>query len=678
LSDINAGKDLARAPQPLLLAKIVASDGDTVYLSSAYDVGQSYLAYGGNHYQTRLLDSNVGAIQAMSALGLDVPPSMSLKIDDGDAAIWTNHYNPHGWGGATITLTFIQRYVGGLVYSSDSITWSFLGGAVTRKAGVLTIEATSRANFQRVKLPGVPIQRRCWKVFPATPADQLDCVTNKQNPGYHCGYSAGQSGGVGNYQTGTTPFTDCDKTRQACIARLGNPSSTSVAPDGDIGHDTHGNVTGRFGGITWIAPTMYQGKKYTTGQQVTGFNVPNDSILGGYWPEVLGTQWVRAKVVNTAADPNTLRGEAVICYAPWGPVSGPKVLINGEEIPQQNPSDPNFSWGFLNTGGRNGALNAGPIFDKHGDPYGSVAAIWWVVPSELANDSAPTIDVLISGPSILAISGTGASPVYNYVFTVNPIWHLLYIIMRSGYTLADLDANSIQSMIDAAAICDTTINYMDLNGNAASHARWRSSFVLSDDQRQTIAQIIVGLRNNCGIVLSPNSADGLFQVFMERTLADQQPSPVPGSNYNTAVASEQADGTAANGYYAYLFTEADYDASSLEVSTLSLQDTPNKITIPFQDEDNQFQTDSLALVDPDGYAAASNQEIESQTSILGICNFDQAMRRGNMMLSKARRGNSRDDAKGTEIIKFTTTQKAVHLASRPGFICAIQSQQLSL
>ncbi len=86
----------------------------------------------------------------------------------------------------------------------------------------------------------------------------------------------------------------------------------------------------------------------------------------------------------------------------------------------------------------------------------------------------------------------------------------------------------------------------------------------------------------------------------------------------------------------------------------------------------------MGLVDPDGYTASGGQEIDDQTQFLGLCNFDEVIRRGNISLSKDLRGNSRDDAGGTEYVTFKTTMKALHLASRPGLIIGLDSQQLSL
>jgi hypothetical protein len=686
-------KDVARPPRPLILATIVAVDGDTCYLSTAASLGQAYLDYGGNHYQSRLLDQNIDAIQAMSTAGIDIPPRMSLKIADADAAIWTNHSNPHGWRGAAVTLTFILWDVVANAYSTDAMTWGFIGGSPSWADGVMTMDCTSRSNMQRLKMPSIPIQRRCPWSFPATSGQRSDALNTISSIYYQCGYSADQGGGCGNTTTanlinpdgsvktdGAGNYVMCDYTRAACMDRLGNASATSVAPDGDITHDQAGHPTGRFGGITWTAPPSYQGRQYTTGQWVFGFNTPNSGIYGGYWNTVYGEQWVNATVVNTAGSANILQGEAVICEALYGQATAIMVNVNNVTVPNLNTSDPNFSWQYINQGGRNGALNPSVIWNRHGDPYGSLCAIQFTVPFELAAPgSVPTVQVLVYAPPILTYELVSGTPTPFYVQGCrSPVWQLLDLLQWANYSLSEIDP---ANFIAAADFCATNIPYLDLNGASSVHSRFLSSFALTGDKRATLASIVQALRQNCGMILAPNSATGLMQIFIEQTLVEQQGAPVAGSNTSTPIASEYADSTIAvphtgNGYSAYDFTEA--DIQDFKLTTRSIADTPNSFSVQFQDEANQFQVDSVTMTDPDGYIASGNQEVSDPTQTLGISNFDQAARRGNTILSRDLRGNARDDAGGTEYFEFTTTMKAVHLASRPGYICGLSYQQLGL
>lgn len=794
-------KDSPRPGRPLILITIVAVDGDTCYFSSASSLGLPYLDYNGNHYQTRVMDQTVDAIQAMSSLGLDIPPSATIKLADADASVRNTHSNPHPWRGASVSLTYVAWDVAANQFSTDAFIWQFLGGGMSWKAGILSLKCGSRANFQRVKVPAVPVSRLCPYVFPSTAAQRRAGLFDRTSIYFQCGHSPdiasvdaasflgvglndATSGGtytghgfngstvdsyviiisavgatdhfqwlstgtglsspvaitgaaqaltdgvtvtfgavtghalndswtivgatpIGNTTTANltnpdgSPLTDgsgvyvtCDKTRscgnrtndltQGCMARNGNYSgnpaaATVTVSDGDITRDQAGRATGRFGGITWVpSQQKVEGRQYTTGAWLTLFNQSNDAIFGSYWHQVYGEQLVPCRVVNTSTFPNITKGEAVICFAPDGQVNIDEVIgveINGVIVPMNNPSDPNFSCYWINQGGRNGAVSPAAGYGGSGDCYGSLACIGFTVPYELAGPGqTPTVNVLTQAAPIATVEIVSGVPTIPYrIASCNPVWQLLDLIQYGNYTFADCD---LVSFANAAAICDANINFIDQNGASASHSRFRSMFLLNGDQRTVLATVLTGLRNNCGLLLVPNSASGLLQVFIEGTLADQQPSPVAGSNDNTPVASVQADGTAANGYYAYVFTEADIESGSLSVSTLDTVDVPNKVFMQFQDENNQWQTDSISIIDPDAYAAAGNQEIDSQTSILGICNFDQAQRRGNVILAKGNRGNDRDDADGTEILDFVTTMKGIHLTSRPGLICAISSQQL--
>ena len=270
----------------------------------------------------------------------------------------------------------------------------------------------------------------------------------------------------------------------------------------------------------------------------------------------------------------------------------------------------------------------------------------------------------------------------------NPVWALMDLLACWGpFTVLDIDAASWYA---AAQICAVQIGYTDINNNAATHARFRCSLALVTGQRQTLAKAVLAIRNCAGLILARNPANGLLQCFIEQTLADQQGAPIPGSNYSTAVASMPATSITlipsltTPGYLAYLFdggsatVPASIEKSTFKLGGRTLSDTPNTISFPFQDGANQFVQDTITTIDPDGYATSGNQEIAASFAVLGIDNFDQGTRVSNVELAKALYGNSRFDARGTELPSFKTTVKAAHLASRVGFICGINYAQASL
>ena len=55
-------------------------------------------------------------------------------------------------------------------------------------------------------------------------------------------------------------------------------------------------------------------------------------------------------------------------------------------------------------------------------------------------------------------------------------------------------------------------------------------------QRQSAQETIRGLRQAFGLMLYTDHATGKLSVLCKGTLAEQQPAPIDGSNYDTAAA----------------------------------------------------------------------------------------------------------------------------------------------
>lgn len=315
--------------------------------------------------------------------------------------------------------------------------------------------------------------------------------------------------------------------------------------------------------------------------------------------------------------------------------------------------------------------------------------------SGVPNGSYPVVSTSSSPPTIVisgvAANGTGGGGFYipdtpgdgNMVDSAgaaaaNPVWALLDLLAMWGpFTAADFDATT---WYVAAQLAATPIGYTDINGIAATHARYRCSFVLTFSQRQSLAKAVLAIRNSAAILLGRSPLTGQIQCFLEGTLADQQPAPIPGSNYNTAVASLTALSVAANGYLAYLFDGAGSIEADppFKLGGLSTNETPNTVAFPFQDSANAWVQDSCTTIDPGGYTASGSQEIQQSIAMLGIENFDQATRMSNLQLAKAMYMNMRFDAGGSELPTFRTTVKAAHLANRVGFIVGINYEQLGV
>ena len=101
-------------------------------------------------------------------------------------------------------------------------------------------------------------------------------------------------------------------------------------------------------------------------------------------------------------------------------------------------------------------------------------------------------------------------------------------------------------------------------------------------------------------------------------------------------------------------------ASSLTVTSQSIANSPNQYTVEFQDEFNDYQQDSLSLVDIDDFLV-TGQNVTTTLTALGLPNFDQANRAAALQLYKSVNGNT--------YVQFETSVKGVGL--KPGDIITL-------
>ena len=148
-----------------------------------------------------------------------------------------------------------------------------------------------------------------------------------------------------------------------------------------------------------------------------------------------------------------------------------------------------------------------------------------------------------------------------------------------------------------------------------------------------------------------------------------------------------AAGAGASGYAAYLIDESVIQQDGNGVPNIRgpycapNAQAANRITIPFQDSDNHYADDSIAVADTDDVARASGyqlggQIIDSGISVLGISNFDQGIRVANVILAENLRGNEHGDTRGTRLIDIETTHRLEHL--RVGHLVLFSYQALGI
>ena len=672
-------------------------------------------------YLGRLMAQDLDAIQQRSQLGIDRIAKVSLHLADPDYYIWTNFAKVYGFRGASVQLCLVMWQAGTNNFSSDAPIL-FVGTCDQETpqngATVLTVQANNSHNTATVKLPMFPIQPRCPHAFPSNASQRAAGLNDPTSIYFPCGYSPDQAGGYGNNGPGanytdpstgeqltdsTGAFIVCDYLRSGppdsnghyttgCMARLGNRTATSVAPDGDLGHDGSGRVTGNFAGIEWSPSTYYAyNRNYVSGQKIATFSYLNSAIVGQYHNLLYGKQFVSPKLANIIEDGNATRCEAMICTGQLSGDAVALVLVNAVQINELTTgSDFLFRWNWITTGGRHGTLNGDAGYKNNsysalGDPYGSIATIEIVFYKDIFSGfGQPTVEVLATGPQLQVFTDQTTYSFQPDPLNHNPAWVLLDLLFKANWSPGEID---MSTFIAAASFCSTSINYINSAGQTASHERFKCQFAL--EQRKTAAEVITAVQRCCNGYFAW-SQTGLLQFFISGTLADSQPSPITGSNYNTGITSKHADGTTGTGYVAYAFDEysvartgsLDSERPDLECEQGATVQTPNQIFIQFQDEDNQFVVDSIGEVDPNAVTRAGGalqpggNIIPETLDVLGISNFDQATRIASVYIAERQYGNEHADARGTRIFTFGTTVRCEHL--RNGHLVLFSWQALGI
>lgn len=615
-------KQAAITETPLFLFDTTLRDGSIERWST------HHVIVDGAEYRARVMDHNAFDLKTSFDESLDSGNKLSLNLANADSHF--SQIERHtGFKGARVTVKFVFYDLAAGQKVADAMVM-FQGMAnppeqTTESA--MRLSFGSRLNYQRILLPEVRIQKRCPWTFPSGPDQRSAAVTGGASgrfaPFYRCGYSADQAGGSGILQAGGQPFVGCNYTRGNCMER------------GMFDQDSTGHSTKRFGGIEFVPASVLirgYGEKGTHVSPV----IDNLARYNDFVPLVYGTAWYQPPVVFARNDGNLTRMEVLLGMGELADVV--KVIVNEVDIPQsQTGADMTATGWFtiVTLGSRSGAFN-GDFLDSSGhaagDPYGSMAMLSVVVPNRI-NDglSLPKIAVLVRGMKLdrYAADGTFA----DQSFSNNPAWVLLDVLRRSGWSTAELDMTSFAA---AASYCEAPLTMTDLNGNPAAAPRFQCNLVLR--RRRSAADVIRGIRNGAALFLAYGPG-GLLQLRAEGTLAHQSATKPSLSNSTLNLsggwpAYEFSDGSAAYGG----ILRNSQGAPSIRLWSRSLAETPNRYSVEFQDQFNEYQQDSLSLVDIDD-TQLTGQELGAALLALGIPNFDQATRIMRLQLDKSIRGN---------------------------------------
>lgn len=599
----------------------------------------------GEEYAARLLRHGGFDLRLAGDDAIDAGSRFWLELSNVDGVV-SQIDRSVGWKGARLKVRFgffdIER--GEPV---SELTGVFLGSAnpvdeLTETTARLSF--TNRLSLQRLAVPALRIQARCPWRFPSSEEERMEAAGDDgYSPFFHCGYSAGVEGGVGNLENGA-PFTRCNRTRGDCAAR------------GMFAQDAAGNATARFGGFAFIPPSIAvrpHGEQTKVAEAADGRAKANDAV-----PVLYGTGWMAAPVIFSRSDGNLTHAEVLVGSGPMEGVL--KVVANGVELPLGQAGQDMTGTGWYNVlslGERNGGFNLS-FTDAQGqalgDPHGGMACLEVVLPNSLLKSGAlPKVDVLVNGLKLQRYDAEGAA--LDVVFTKNPAWVLLDLLRRSGWTEGELN---LKSFAATAAYCDELVTARTPEGTEVQAPRFATNLLLT--QRRSLNDVIGGLRLASALMITVDEG-GQVRVSPETTIARQQGVQSEVSNSAAPVAGgwpayEFGDGL--NGFSG--IARDGRGRSTFRITRKGQSESPNRLSVEFQDEFNQYQQDSLSLVDFED-AAASGCEVAAAFGAMGLPHFDQAARVLRLQIQKNIQGN--------HYVEFETSVQAIGL--RPGDLIAL-------
>ncbi len=642
MSTINQVKQRPEADTPLLFFECVLPSGDTERWST-HSIG-----FNGQIYSARVLKHNLFDLQLSADDAMDGISQLSLTLANADSAI-SELNSALGLKGSQLSVYFaFADLPSGSITTESTVLFRGIAGdpdLITEDA--LTLSFSNKLSLQRIPLPEVRIQRTCPWNFPSSVLQRTEAkdggAAGRFSRFFRCGYSADIPGGVGNLSA-AGPYTSCDKSRTQCLQR------------GMFDHDAQGNLTRRFGAFEFVPSAV---TVRTAGDKTSHLSplLDNSAKFNDPVPLIYGTGWLKAPVVFSRNDGNLTHMEVLLCA---GAIQGVlKVVVNDVEIPQSVPGKGMTATGWyslVTAGTRSGDFNldfTDAVGDPLGDPYGSLAICSVIVPNRISTGrSLPNVEVLLQGLQLdaYAVDGTLAAT----SFSNNPAWVILDILKRCGWSTMDLN---LTTFVTSAASCEQLIATTDLNGNAIQVPRYQCNLLLT--KRQSAAVIVRGIRVAASLMLRYGPT-GLLELLPESTLAAQQPALPDGGN-----STDPLDG----GWPAYEFSDGSAPfsgiartsdgASSVRLSSRSVAESSNRLSVEFQDQSNEYQQDSLSIVNADD-SALLGYEITSQSTALGIANFSQATRVLLRQLDKSTKGNL--------FLQFQTSFRALNI--RPGDIIA--------
>ena len=636
---------------PVLLFDCTLADGQVERWSTHSATWQNIA------YSPRVVGNSGFSIGLLADDGSDWGNRMTVAIANTDGYVTHMHRSENLKGcKLLVSFAFLDPESGEIVSTPEAVFAGIGDAPEELTTSVGRINFISRFSLQRLALPQTRVQENCPWSFPRNAAERAEAVSGGvkglYSRFYPCGYSADQAGGCGNRDGGGNPFNSCAGTKADCIAR------------GMWQQDARGQATARFGGFQFLPSTSLVRSSGASqrfwSQAVDGRAKTNDAV-----PLVYGTARFPTPVIWAWNDGNLLICEALVGAGPIQGIS--RLWVNGIELPLGVPGTNMSATGWydvLTTGGRNGAFDpnfADSLGKPVSDPHGSLAAVSVHVPANLiSSNSLPTIEVLAQG-LVLPRYDVRGEPLGAF-FTANPAWALLDMLKRCGWQDNELD---MPSFANAASMLDQAVPVPTGGDPALFEARAAFNYALLD--RKPSVDIMRGLRQGAELLLRLNE-QGQISMIVEGTISDQQSEKAEHSNATSPLnggwpSFEASDGSTGN-CTILANKQGDID---LRLFCQPTSQTPNRLTVEYQDSRNDYCNGSLSLVDLDDVERAGS-EIPGIFRALGFPSQSQAARVLSKELARTVDGNL--------FAEFSTTVKG--LGMQPGDIITLTSGDYEL
>jgi hypothetical protein len=630
---------------------------DTPLLLFECDLGSGFVERWSTHhvfflsheYEARIVRHNVFQITAPHQDGVESSGKLSLTLANADSH-FSQLERSAGFRGARLKVSFVFFDLAAGTATCDPIV-IFVGRGDSpelMEPSEFRVSFSNRLNMQRQNLPSVRIQSRCPWIFPATSEQRAEASMRGQSEAYsaffNCGYSPDQPGGCGNLDH-DEPFASCRYTRADCLER------------GMFREDSQNRATARFGGFEFVPASVLvrsHGDRSTSLSEVLDNRAQHNDAV----PLVYGTAWIEPPIVFARNDGNLTHFEVLLGS---GPIEGVmKVVVDEWELPLGEDGRDMTATGWykvVSLGDRNGGFNpdfADASGKPEGDPHGGMAILSVVVPNSISSGkSAPRMQTLVRGLKLVRFGIDGEC--LGSTFSNNPAWVLLDLLRRSGWEESELD---LASFAKTAGECEEIIEVEDCFGRLLSVPRFGTNLVVRT--RKSVADLIRGVRS-CAALYLGFATNGQLQLRSERSLSQQQHQRPLGSN---------APQSSAGGWPAYEFGDGTEGRGgilrdrtgkpSLRLWNRSSAEIPNRATVEFQDQFNDYQQDSVSIVDVDD-VLRGGRELAIALPCLGLPHVNQAVRVAQFTLEKYIQGRLH--------VSFETSVRGVMLS--PGDLITV-------